>query len=391
MRMRTYKYRIYPTKAQVVLLEKHFGCSRFIYNYGLALKTRAYRRGIKASCFDLMAKLPKLKSIHPWLSEVSSQSLQQSLRNLDNAYTNFFKKRSEFPRFKSRKHAQSYRTLQHTRIDFDSHIVYILKFKEGIRYYGDRTFQGKIKTATISKSASGKYFISILVETDEEARAKPPIQDSTTIGIDMGIRSLVTVSDGRKIDNPRFGAAQDKKLRMLHHRMSKKQKGSKNWNKARIKLARYHEYVANQRADYIHKLTTSLVLDSSIDTICVEDLSISTMVHKSHISSRIYDAAWNILIRQLAYKCEWYGKNLIKIGRFDPSSKICSNCGYYNKGLGSEAVWTCPECSTELDRDLNAAKNIKAFGLVSYTGTDRPGELGEIFSLEKSVNQEVLE
>ena len=375
--LRAYKYRIYPTEDQKVFLAKTFGCCRFVYNWALSLKITAYKERKKTLGNVYLTNLMKseLKAEHEWLSEVNSQSLQSALRNLDTAYTNFFRntKAVGFPKFKSRKDRQSFLCPQHCRVDFEKGTITIPKAKD-IPAVLHRKFKGTVKTVTVSMTPSGKYFASVLVDTTIQELSASAIQCDTALGIDLGIKSLAVCSDGRTFDNPKNLQRSLDRLKLLQKRLSRKQKGSANHNKARIRVARLQERIANSRKDNLHKITHALTHDSQVRTICMEDLNVKGMQRNHHLAQAVVDASFGMFLTLLEYKCRWYGVNLIKIDRFAPSSKTCSQCGYVYKELKlSERSWTCPECGTHHDRDFNAACNIKEFGLKTL-----PTERGKV-------------
>ena len=317
----------------------------------------------------------ELKAEHEWLSEVNSQSLQSALRNLDTAYTNFFRntKAVGFPRFKSRKDRQSFLCPQHCRVDFKKETITIPKAKD-IPAVLHRNFKGTVKTVTVSMTPSGKYFASVLVDTAIQELPPIRVQVDTALGIDLGIKSLAVCSDGRTFDNPKNLQKSLGRLKLLQKRLSRKQKGSSNRNKARIRVARLQEYIANSRKDNLHKITHALTHDSQVRTICMEDLNVKGMQRNHHLAQAVGDASFGMFLTLLEYKCSWYGVNLIKTGRFAPSSKTCGKCGHVYKGLKlSERSWTCPKCGTHHDRDFNAACNIKEFGLKAL-----PTERGKV-------------
>ena len=317
----------------------------------------------------------ELKAEHEWLSEVNSQSLQSALRNLDTAYTNFFRntKAVGFPRFKSRKDRQSFLCPQHCRVDFKKETITIPKAKD-IPAVLHRNFKGTVKTVTVSMTPSGKYFASVLVDTAIQVLPPIRVQVDTALGIDLGIKSLAVCSDGRTFDNPKNLQKSLGRLKLLQKRLSRKQKGSSNRNKARIRVARLQEYIANSRKDNLHKITHALTHDSQVRTICMEDLNVKGMQRNPHLAQAVGDASFGMFLTLLEYKCSWYGVNLIKTGRFAPSSKTCGKCGHVYKGLKlSERSWTCPKCGTHHDRDFNAACNIKEFGLKAL-----PTERGKV-------------
>lgn len=363
MMLKAYKYRIYPNKGQTVLLAKHFGCARYIYNYGLERKLKSYTETKKSiSRFTIQADLPKLKNAEEtkWLSEVNSLSLQASLLNLDMAFTRFFKEKKGFPNFKSKHdNNQSFQVPQNTTVDYDAKRVYLPKFKEGIKCKFDRQFKGKIKTSTVSKTPTGKYFISILVETEDTLPIKAPIDENKAVGVDLGIKTFATLSDGTEIQNPKYLKKALKKLKRLQRSVSRKKRGSSKRKKAVKLLARQYEKVTNKRKDFLHK--TSKYLIDHYDTICLETLSASNMIKNHRLAQALSDISIGTFNSYMDYKAEWYGKNIIRIGRFEPSSKMCA-CGYVYRGLKlSDRVWTCPSCGSVNQRDMLAAQNIKKF------------------------------
>jgi putative transposase len=373
MMLKAYKYRIYPNKDQTVLLAKHFGCARYIYNYGLEQKIKAYSETKKSiSRFVIQSDLPKLKKAEEtkWLSEVNSLSLQAALLNLDMAFTRFFKEKKGFPKFKSKHdNNQSFQVPQNTGVDYEAKRVYLPKFKEGIKCKFNRQFKGKIKTSTVSKTPTGKYFISILVETEDTIPSKAPIDENKAVGVDLGIKTFATLSDGTEIQNPKYLKKALKKLKRLQRSISRKKKGSNSRNKAVKLLARQYENVANKRRDFLHK--TSKYLIDHYDTVCLETLSANNMVKNHRLAQALSDISIGTFNAYMNYKAEWYGKNIIRIGRFEPSSKMCS-CGYVYRGLKlSDRVWICPDCGAVNQRDLLAANNIKkfAFKLNNTAGT----------------------
>ena len=375
--LRAYKYRIYPTGEQKVLFAKTFGCCRFVYNWALNLKITAYKERKETLGNVSLTNLMKseLKAEHEWLSEVNSQSLQSALRNLDTAYSNFFRntKAVGFPRFKSRKDRQSFLCPQHCRVDFERGTVTIPKAKD-IPAALHRRFKGMVKSVTVSMTPSGKYFASVLVDTNLQEVPTVAPHDHTALGIDLGIKSLAVCSDGRTFDNPKNLQHSLDRLAVLQKRLSRKQKGSSNRNKARIRVARLQEHIANKRKDNLHKITYALTHDSQVRTICMEDLNVKGMQRNHRLAQAVGDASFGMFLTLLEYKCKWYGVNLVRIDRFVPSSKTCGKFGYIYKGLKlSERSWTCPVCGTGHDRDFNAACNIKEFGLKAL-----PTERGKV-------------
>jgi len=366
--LKGYKYRIYPKPKQVELLEKHFGCSRYIYNWALEAKNESYAKTGKSQTFCHLAnELPRMKEKFPWLAEVNSQALQKSLLNLETAFTNFFRKVKEgnkdpgYPTFKKKRGRQSFQCPQHVRVDFDGKCIWIPKVHK-IKTVFSRRFKGEARTVTISKNPSGKYFVSILVEDGKSLPEKKPIDKDKAVGIDLGISHFAVLSDGTKIANPRFGKMIGTRLARLNRRVSRKVKGSKNKGKARIRLSRMYEQITNKRRDFLHKLSSRLVDENQ--TICLEDLNVAGMVRNRCLAKSIMDSAWSEFVSMLEYKSTWKGNNLIRIGRFDPSSKMCSKCGHIKDNLSlKDRDWTCEKCRAKHDRDVNAAVNIKNFAL----------------------------
>lgn len=363
MKYRAYKYRLYPNEEQKVLIAKHLGSCRFIYNYALDKKVRAYQTDkTNLSRFDIQADLPNMKKSEEycWLKEVNSLSLQASLANLDSAYTKFFREHKGFPRFKSKKDSkQSFSIPQNTKVDFENGRVFIPKFKNGIKAKLHRSFEGIVKSSTISRTATDKYFISILVEVNEPDVPMKPICENKAVGIDLGIKTFAVLSDGTEIPNPKYLKQSLDKVKKLQRSLSHKTKGSKNRDKARRKLALVHEQVTNRRNDFLHKVTSYLV--RNYDTICLEDLNVKGMVKNHHLAQALEDIAIGAFNTLLEYKAKERGVNILRIGRFEPSSKMCT-CGYINHNLKlAMREWICPECGSIHDRDLLAANNIKRF------------------------------
>lgn len=385
--LKTYVYRIYPNKEQEILITKHFDYTRFIYNWGLEKKITYYEQNKKSlSYFDLAKQLTELKQEkkYSWLYEVSNPALQQSLRHLDNAFTKFFREKKGFPKFKSKKNARhSYSLLEKVRINFKQQTIILPKFKKPLKIRVDRIFEGKIKTCTISKTPTNKYFISILVKTNDILPKKPKIEENTAIGIDLGIKDFAILSTGEKIENQKNLAKLIPRLKVLQKRASKKQKGSNNHKKANLRLALLHEKVTNRRNDFLHKLSHRLTHDNQVNTLCLETLNVQGMIKNHRLAQAISDVSWSKFNDYLDYKTEWYGKNLIRIGQFEPSSKVCSVCGNINNELKlSDREWSCKNCHTHHDRDVNASKNILKFALqqqnLVYTGQGMPVESAEL-------------
>lgn len=367
--LKAFKYEINPTLEQKTQLNKTFGCVRFVYNWGLNEKVKAYQTDkSKISCFELTNRIAllKKKDEFKWLSEIHSQPLQMAMRNLDNAFTNFFNKRGAFPNFKKKSNSQSFQYPQGVKIKDNK----IFLPKVGwVRFYKSRECFGEIKTVTVSKTPTGKYFVSILCETTTEKPIKKPVEEQTSIGIDVGIKTFAVCSDGQVFENQRYLAKSLKRLRIEQRTLARRYKKgtriteqSKGYHSQRMIVAKLHEKVNNQRNDFLHKVSTRLV--NQYDSIIVEDLNVKGMLKNDKLSKVISDASWGKFNTFLQYKCAWYGKNYIQIGRFEPSSKMCNHCGHINRELKlKDRVWTCQECQRTNDRDFNASLNIKSFGL----------------------------
>ena len=364
---RAYKFRIYPNKSQEEIIQKTFGCVRYVYNHYLAMRKEKYE--IDKTTFNYYAcssDLTSHKKDKKWLSEVDATALQSSIRDLDVAYQNFFRRvkigdKPGYPRFKSkrdnRKSFKSKVTGSNIRL-LDRHIR--LPKLGNIKCMVSRQIVGRIISATVSQNPSGKYFVSVLC-TDVDVQ--PLDRTGAMAGVDLGLKELSITSDGRHFQNSKYFVKSQKKLTKLQRELSRKSKGSNNREKARIKVARLHEHIANQRLDNAHKMTTTLVCD--YDLIAIETLMPKNMVKNRRLAKAIGDAAWGEIVRQLKYKCNWYGKELVKVDRFYPSSQTCNSCGFKNRKTKNLAVreWDCPKCGVHHNRDVNAAKNILDEGL----------------------------
>lgn len=367
-----YKYRIYPNKKQRELLAKHFGCARFVYNYFLNERKEFYLKNkeeieakrIKGGLnyYDNAKELTQIKKEKEWLREVNSQSLQASLKNLESAYRMFFRKTHNFPRFKSKFAKQSFTIPQ--SLELESGKISIIKFREGIKVKEHRQYEGKFRVATLSKNKSNKYFISIIVE--KEVKTLKKLQ--TSVGIDVGIKYLAVCSNRKVYENKKYLSKKEKKLKFFQRQLAKKKKSSKSRQIKRIKVAKLHEKIRNSRIDYIHKVSREIANENQV--VVLEDLNVAGMLKNHKLAKSIGDVAWHEFRRQLEYKCKWGGRELIFIDRFFPSSKTCYHCNYINQNLKlKHRVWKCPQCNKELNRDLNASRNILRQGLKKAVGT----------------------
>ena len=379
---RTYKFRMYPNAEQRQVLARYFGSVRFIYNHYLAERKRQYEETGESDNYNAQAKeLVALKRTEgfDWLKEINSQTLQQTLMHLDTAYRNFFNHTADFPKFKSRKRGGSFTVPQFCYLE-DGY-AHIPKFKEGLKVKEHRKVKGAVRSMTISITPTGKYYVSILTEEQFE----PMQRTNASIGLDMGLKSLVTTSEGETYDNNRYTKKYEQKLAIAQKHLSRKQKDSNSWERQRMKVAAIHEHLANSRKDWQHKVSADIV--GRYDTICIEDLGVKKMeakktkaVKKNHLSKSISDAGWSSLVAMIVYKAGMNDKTVVKVDRYYPSSKTCNVCGWKNNSLElSNRSWTCPECGTKHDRDVNAAVNILGEGLrvlnckssagtVDYTG-----------------------
>jgi len=379
MKILAYQYRLYPNKAQAVLIEKHFGCNRWIYNYFLQRKIEHYKETKKTIGWcELANELPKLKEEKEWLNEVSSHSLQQTILHLDRAYTNFFRSNMGFPKFKSKKnnrHSYTIPDFLSIRPDFENNRLYLPKFVQTkkkdnrLKCIFGRKFEGNIRQCTVSRKCD-KYYVSILVEQNVELPSKPEAKQDTSVGIDFGVKTFLTLSNGEKIESPKyFKQSQDKLAKHQQDLAQLEKEGFKDSTKYKSKkeqITKLHVKIARQRKDFLDKLSYKLTHDNQVETICIEDLSIKNMQNQNEAPANriIGDLGWFNLTRMIQYKSDWYGKNFLKIGRFEPSSKTCNVCGnVYHELKRDEREWECSKCSSRHDRDINAAKNIKDFAL----------------------------
>lgn len=349
----TYKFRLAPNADQQHRLAKHFGVCRFVYNHFLDRRNALYQESKEGSSYHKdCAALTKLKKELPWISEANSQSLQQELKNLDTAFGRFFRRLAKFPRFHSKhKDKQSFRIPQFVTVE-DGKVCFP-KFKEGIKVRLHRKIEGTIRYATVSRDTAGRYFVSICVERDIPT-LKPGTKE---VGVDLGISALATCSDGTKYENIRPYRTLERRLRRLQQSLSRKVKGSKSRERARRRVAKIHCRIADIRMNHIHQTTRRMVNENQV--ICVETLNVCGMMRNRRLAKSVQDVSLYELVRQLEYKCGWYGRSLLKIDRWYPSSKACSGCGFVKQELQlSERSWVCPRCGVEHDRDFNAATNI---------------------------------
>jgi putative transposase len=365
--LKAYKYKLLPNDEQKCLLNKHFGSIRFIYNYFLNERKNEYETNKNTlNYYDNAKALTELKKHddYNWLKEINSQSLQYSLKSLDGAYQNFFKYKKGFPRFKSKKHKNSFAVPQ--SVNVINNELHIPKFKNGIKFIKHRNFSGIIKSCTISKTTTNEYFVSILVETTHIPHEKT----NKSVGIDLGLKDFIITSDGRKFKNNRYTKTYERKLKVAQQHLSRKTKNSNRYNKQRLKVANIHKKISNSRIDNLHKVSTELI--KKYDTIVLEDLNIKGMIKNHKLSKHIADASWGKFVELLSYKAKWNDKNIIHIDRFFPSSKTCNKCGYINQDLNlSVREWTCNACHSHHDRDINASINILKEGIkIISSGTD---------------------
>lgn len=358
---RAFKYRFYPTDEQAAELSRTFGCVRYVYNWALNLRTQAHQRGEKVSYADSDRAMTLLKrdGEHDWLTKVSSVPLQQALRHLQTAFANFFAKRARYPRFKSRKHDTASVTYVRTGFSWRDGMLTLAKMDSPLNIVWSRPLPGGAEpsTVTVSKDAAGRWFVSILCED----MIRPCNPNANAVGVDAGITALATLSTGEKIVNPKHERADRKRLAKAQRSLARKQQGSANRAKAKLKVARVYARIADRRRDFLHKLTTRLVRENQ--TVVIEDLTVRNMVKNRSLARAISDASWRNMRTMLEYKAQWYGRELLVVDRFFPSSKLCSACGTIAQSMPlSVRDWVCA-CGVIHDRDVNAAKNILAAGL----------------------------
>lgn len=367
--LKAYKYRLYPNKEQQKQISKTFGCVRFVYNNFLAKRIELYKNNKETCSYSqCSSNLTSLKKELTWLNEVDARSLQNSLKDLDNAYQNFFRRVKQgakevgFPKFKTKKtHRYSYRTSftnNNIKIDFDNNKIQLPKLK-WVKCKLHRKFTGSIKNATISQTPSGKYYVSFCVETEHNTMPK----NNNSLGIDLGIKDLIITSDGETFSNNKYIYKYEKRMEKLQRDFAKKVKRSNNWNKQRIKIARLHEKIANKRKNNLNQISSKIIKENQF--IFTEDLNIKGMLKNGKLSKAISDCGWYEFTRQLEYKAEWNGRVYIKVSRYFSSSQLCNKCGYRNKVTKNLGVrfWECPNCGELHDRDMNASINVLSEGL----------------------------
>ena len=362
--LKAYKYRIYPNSEQRTQIAKTFGCCRFVYNRTLAYRKETYEKEKKSvsktDCNNYCNR--ELKKDYEWLKEVDKFALTNAIYNMDSAYQKFFKEHSGYPKFKSKHDNHKSYTTNYTNgniaVNFENDRIKLPKLKE-VKAKLHREFRGKIKSATVSQVPSGKYYVSILVETEHKALSHIEHE----IGLDLGIKNLCITSDGKKYKNPKTIKKYENKLAKLQRQLAHKKKGSNNYYKKKKQIALCYEKIRNTRKDYLHKISHEIISENQV--IVSENLQIKNMVKNHHLAKAISDVSWYELTRQLEYKAKWNGRKYIKIDTFYASSQLCSVCGYKNLNTKDLSVrmWTCPNCGSKHDRDINAAKNILAEGL----------------------------
>jgi len=368
--MIAYKFRAYPDQKQLEILKQFAGCVRFVYNHFLALSKERYEKeGIKWNTFEYKKLLPKLKEEYPFLKSAPSQALQQAVINLGKAYENFFKGKAKFPKFKKKKHTSSIYLPQGFKIEDRGKWLYlnIPKMEKPLKVRKHRHIDGTVKSITITLSPSGKVHVSMLVERE----ILPLEKKEKMVAIDMGLKDFAVIVDSegniQKISHPKWITKMEKRIKREQRKLARKQKGSKNREKQRIKLAKLHEKLRNQREDFLHKLSKAIISENQ--AVVVEGLNIKGLLSNGNLSKQIADSSWSKFLQFLYYKAQLYGREIIEVDTFYPSSKLCSVCGYKKEDLRlSNREWICPVCGTKHDRDVNAGLNLLRYGLTHLTG-----------------------
>lgn len=378
-----------PTKAQAEYFSKCFGCMRYVYNYALSKKIEAYSNEKKnLSFFDLCTLVRSLRKEeeHKWLNEVPAMSLNYSLFNLNNAYNHFFKTKSGFPNYKSKKQCGDSVKFAPNSVKYNFSAFRVRIPKIGwVKLCYERTFDSsivKVNSTTVSRDACGTYWCTVSIDDGVLSEPKTKVMKETAVGIDMGISEFATLSNGEKIQNLRFSESEELRIAKMQRSLARKNRGGKGENPSnrylrfRKKLARRHRRIENRRTDFLQKLSTDLV--RKYDTICIEDLNVKDMMRNHNLAGAVSSVSWSSFVRMLEYKSEWHGVNLLKACRFDPTSQTCSVCGYRNNGIKDLSVreWICPECGTRHDRDINAAINIMNTAIERYFNEQSPAVTG---------------
>ena len=358
---KAYKFRIYPTKEQERMFQKNFGCVRYVYNHYLGMRIDKYRKDKSNMRYSqCSADLTQLKKSLVWLQDADSTSLQTTLRSLDNAFLNFFSnKKYGYPKFKSKRKSKKSFTTKSASIKIVDNYINLPKVKL-VKCKLSRKVDGKVLNATVSQSKSGKYYVSLCCKVENIPKFEPT---NKSIGIDLGLKDFLITSNGEKFDNQKFLSKSERLLKRVQKKFSKSKTNGKNHEKLRVKLAKRYEKVSNQRKDYLHKLSTTLI--KQYDIICLESLKVQNMVKNHRLAKSIQDVSWGEFVRMLQYKADWYGKYIQKVDTYYPSSQICSCCGYQNTTIKDLSVrsWICPKCNQTHDRDINASINILNQGL----------------------------
>ena len=391
--LRTYEYRIYPNKSQEIQIAKQFGCCRVVYNKTLALRKETYEMTQKhLSKYELINEITKWKEQEEfnWLEEVNAQALQQAVFDMDSAYQRFFREKTGFPKFKSKRtHRHSFRYPSGCKLDNENNKIFLPKLK-WVKCKIDRPIEFKLRSVTVKQVPSGKYFVCCLFDDGLDLPPKLPITEETTVGIDLGLKDFAVLSNGTKIPRMRFTKQYEKQLAKLQKSLSRKQIGSNNREKARIKVARLQEKISNCRKDYLHKVSHKIINENQVNTICLETLNISGMMKSHRLAKSVADVGMYMFKQMLEYKADRAGKNILYIGQYEPSTKLC-DCGYKNNDLTlADREWTCPKCGRHYDRDIHAAENIKKFALSEHnivchnTRLGKSVELAELLALVKA-------